>query len=294
MTKTLLKLLLLGGLAAGASGLPGMLGSLSGLKEGRLPQDVMPSGRDENSRELRRELADLGNAVKQLKGLAGPAKTNAVSGLSAEERGLLNDAAPKIRFKKNALTKQLGLAGGGRASQLPDGAGAAASALSRLRRGEAPEFQSFRDFRGDLLRFYFAHQTAAAYTLWGVPAAALALSLLLLLLKRYTLSMLIGGWVFFAANLLLWALSASVVLSTILTRQNLLAVLPRELWLSPVIFLIAAVGMLRLADENYPFWNRTISALFTPVAASAIAAFWLVIAVNFKDILGNTFRTARS
>lgn len=293
MPKTLLKLLLLAGLAVGASGIPGLLGSLSDLKEGLAPQAAVPAGKDENSRELRRELADLGNTVKQLKGLAGPVKTGAAKGLSAEERGILQDAAPKIRFKKNALTKKLGLAGGG-AAETSGGPLAAASALSRLRRGSAPEFQSFKDFRGSLLRFYYSHQSSVAYALWVVPAAALVLSLLLLLLKRYTLSMLIGGWVFLAANILLWALSASVVLSTMMTRQNLLAILPRELWLSPVVFLIAAVGMLRLADENYPFWNRTVSALVTPVAASVIAAFWITMASGLKDIVGTALGKART
>ena len=285
MLKGTLKLLLMGGLAAGASGLPGMLGNLGGLAAGKVPQGLMPSGSDESSRELRREMADLGRTVADLKSLPGPVKTRHEAGLSAEERRLMADAAPKIRFKNNPLTRQLGLAGGKTAAQ---GGGEAAGVFSRLRSAKAPEFQNFKDFRGDILRFYYGHQAGMAYALWALPAGALALALLLLFVKRYTLSMLVAGWVFLASNFLLWALSASVVLSTVLTKKNLLAALPRELWLSPVFFLVLAVGLLRLADENYPFWNRTISALFTPIAASFIAAFWLIIAGEVKGIVGKT------
>lgn len=276
MAKGLFKLLLLGGLALGASGLPGMLGGLGGLAGGKVPESVMPGGSDESSRELRREMADLGRTVADLKALAGPVKTQAVAGLSAEERGLLKDAAPKIRFKNNALTRQLGLAkdGAGGGGALPGKAGQAAMVFNRLREAKGPEFQSFGDFRDGLLGFYYGHQAAMAYALWAAPAALLGLAFLLLLVKRYTLSMLLTGWVFLAANLIIWGLSAAVVLSSVATGQSLLAALPRELWLSPVVFLVVSVGLLRLSDENYPFWNRTVSTLFTPIAASCLAAFW--------------------
>lgn len=272
MAKGLFKLLLLGALAAGASGLPGLLGGLPSLAKGEAPDAVMPQGDGESSRELRREFADLGQTMADLKALTGPAAPKAAAGLSREERELLKDAAPKIRFKNNSLTRQLGLARGG-----PAGGGAlpgkAGRVLGALRSAKGPEFQSFGDFRDDLLRVYRGNQAAMAYVLWAVPAGLLALAFLLLLFKRYTLSMLLTGWVFLAANLLLWSLSAAVLLSSF-TKQGLLAALPGELWLSPVAFLVASVGLLRLADENYPFWNRTVSTLFTPIAASCAAAFW--------------------
>lgn len=286
MAKSLLKLLLLGGLSLGASGLPNMLGGLPGLAGGRVPDSIMPGGSDESSAELRRELADLQNTVGDLKALTRPQRPRAVSGLSAEERELLADAAPKLEFKDNALTRQLGLAsGGGEKSDIIQLPGAAGKVMNRLK-GAAPEFQNFKDFRGELLRWYSGHQAAMAYALWAVPAGALGLAFLLFLCKRYTLSMLLTGWVFLLANFLIWTLSASVVLSAVLTRQSLLAALPRELWLSPVVFLVAAAGMLRLADENYPFWNRTVTTLFTPIAASLAAAFWPLGLGYAKGLLG--------
>jgi hypothetical protein len=295
MAKGLFKLLLLGGLALGASGLPGLLGGLQGLSAGRAPAAALPSGSDESSRELRREMADLGRTMADLKALTGPVKTQHIGGLSAEERGLLKDAAPKIRFRNNALTRQLGLARSGAAGrvQLPGKAGQAAMVLNRLRSAKGPEFQSFGDFRDDLLRFYYGRQALMAWLLWAAPAGVLALAFLLLLFKRYTLSMLLTGWVFFAANMLLWGLSAAVVLSSVLTRQSLLPALPGELWLSAVVFLVVSVGLLRLADENYPFWNRTVTALFTPIAASAIAAFWMIIAVNIKGMMSGALGSVR-
>ncbi len=286
MAKSLLKLLLLGGLSLGASGLPNMLGGLPGLAGGQIPDSIMPGGSDESSIELRRELADLQNTVGDLKALARPQRPRAVSGLSAEERELLADAAPKIEFKDNTLTRQLGLAGGGEKADLMQLPGAAGKVMHRLKGARAPEFQNFKDFRGELLRYYAGHQAAMAYALWAAPAGALALAFLLFLCKRYTLSMLLTGWVFLLANFLLWTLSASVLLSAVLTRQSLLAALPRELWLSPVAFLVAAAGMLRLADENYPFWNRTVATLFTPIAASLAAAFWPLGLGYAKGLIG--------
>lgn len=288
MAKSLLKMLLLGGLSMGASGLPNMLGGLSGLAGGNVPQSVIPGSSDESSAELRRELADLQNTMADLKALTGPQRPRAVSGLSAQERALMADAAPKIEFKDNALTRQLGLAAGGKvkteALQLP---GTAGKVLQRFKAAKGPEFQSLDDLRGDILRFYSGHQAAMAYALWAAPAAVLALSFLLFLCKRYTFSMLLTGWVFLLANFLIWALSASVVFSAVLTKQSMLAALPRELWLAPVVFLVVSAGMLRLADENYPFWNRTISTLFTPIAASLLAAFWPLGLSYAKELIGS-------
>lgn len=287
MAKSLLKLLLLGGLSMGASNLPGLLGGLSGLPGGKAPAFAVPGGSDESSSELRRELADLQGTMEDLKGLAGGRRARAAAGLSAEERELMADAAPKLEFKDNALTRQLGLAPGGAgaaaAAQLPGGAG---KVMKRLRQAKAPEFQNFADFRGGMLRWYSANQGTMAYVLWAAPAGTLALAFLLFLCKRYTVSMLFTGWVFLLANFLIWALSAAVLFSAVLTKQSLLAALPRELWLSPVVFLVASAGMLRLADENYPFWNRTVSTLFTPIAASALAAFWPAGVQYAKGLLG--------
>jgi hypothetical protein len=53
-----------------------------------------------------------------------------------------------------------------------------------------------------------------------------------------------------------------------------------------VVFLVVSAGMLRLADENYPFWNRTISTLFTPIAASLLAAFWPLGLSYAKELMG--------
>ena len=275
MAKSLIKFILLGTLSAGASSLPNMLGGLSGLQKGQIQDLAMPGGSDESSRELRREMAGLAGTMSDLKKLTHGANVNAVSGLSDEERAMMQDAAPQLKFKSNTLTRKLGLAPGQGSAKsglaLP---GAAGMVMSRLQHHEAPQFQSFADFRGDILRFYYGHQAAMAYALWMIPAGAVAFSFLLFLCKRYTLSMLVTGLLFALANFLIWALSASLALSALLTKQSLLAVLPRELWLSPVVFLLVSAGMLRLADENYPFWNKTISTLLTPIAASVLAAAW--------------------
>lgn len=261
MAKNLFKLLLLGALSLGASNLPGMLGGLSALPSGEVPDLAVPKGSDESSAELRRELAGVGETMADLKGLTQGAKVQAAAGLSDEERELMQDAAPQLKFRSNALTRQVGLApGGAGGAALPGNAG---KLLKSLKSQKGPQFQSFSDLRGDLLRFYYSRQAAMAYALWLIPAGAVVLSFLLFLCKRYTLSMLLTSFLF------------------------TLAALPRELWLSPVVFLVVAAGMLHLADENYPFWNRTLSTLFTPIAASLLAAGWPQGMTYVKTLLGS-------
>lgn len=286
MAKSLIKLVLLGALSAGASNLPGLLGGMPQLKSGAAPDFAMPAGKSESSRELRREMADLGGTVADLKALAGGgAKVSAVSGLSDEEKAMMEDAAPQLKFRDNALTRTVGLAGGGgAAAALPELPGAAGQVLNRFK-NSGPDFQTFGDFRDDFIRFYRGHQAQAAYALWLVPGAAVALSFLLFLLKRYTLSMLLTGLLFSLTSGVLWMLSASIAFSGVLTRQSLLPALPQELWLSPVIFLVVSAGMLRLADENYPFWNKTVSALAAPIGASLLAAYWPALLAKAKGAI---------
>jgi len=275
MAKSLLKFILLVGLSAGASGLPNLLGGLSKLPSGKVPDFAMPAGKDESSAELRREMADLGSTMADLKRLAaGGEPVRAVAGLSGEERELMRDAAPQLKFRSNALTRQVGLAGGRGGAALPQLPGAAGKVMGSLKNAKGPSFQSFSDFREDTLRLYHKHQAAMTYLLWLIPAAAAGLAFLLFLFKCYTLSMLLTGLLFSLCSALLWMLSASIALSGVLTKSSLLGVLPRELWLSPVVFLVVSAGLLRLADENYPFWNRTVSTLFAPIGASLLAAFW--------------------
>lgn len=292
MAKSLLKLLLLGALSAGASSLPNMLGGLSALPAPSLPGLPAAGASDESARETGRELADLQRTVAELKDL-NSARPKSVAGLSEEERELMQDAAPKLQFKSNALTRQMGLAGGGKAgpsvAALP---GAAGAVMNRLKTRTPPKFQSFSDFRSDLLAFYGGHQAALAYALWFIPSALVVFSFLLYLWKKYTLSMMLTGLIFALSSFLIWALSAAVGLSTVLTKTSLLAVLPRELWLSPVVFLVISAGLLRLVDENYPFWNKTVTTLFAPIAVSCLSAGWLNGAGLLKTLIGSLSKTA--
>lgn len=286
MAKSLVKLLLLGALSAGASSLPNLLGGLSTLPAAKAAVPPVPGASDESSREIGRELADLQRTVAELKGLDG-ARPKSVAGLSAEERELMQDAAPKLKFKSNALTRQMGLAGGGKGASpavtaLP---GAAGAVMKKFKERTPPKFQSFADFRSDLLAFYGERQAAMAYALWFIPSALVVFSFLLYLWKKYTLSMMLTGIIFAMSSFLIWAMSAAVGLSTVLTKQSLLASLPRELWLSPVVFLVVSAGLLHLVDENYPFWNKTVTTLFTPIAVSCVSAGWLNGAGLLKTLM---------
>jgi len=180
------------------------------------------------------------------------------------------EAAPSIKFRSNTLTRSLGIApgqNGGRAS-------AAGNLALGLMKARGAERQTFTGFRGSLLGFFEKHQGDMAIALWLIPASAAVLSFLLFVVKRYTLSLSLTGLIFLLANSAIWFLSITVILSAALTKQSLLPVLPRDLWLSPVVFLLVSSGLLRLVDANYPFWNRTVSTLFTPIAAACLASNW--------------------
>ena len=269
MSKSILKVLLLGALSVGASSLPNILVGLSGLPGGQAP-GLSASGEAGDIPAVRGgELAALQRAVGDLKAL-GEARPVNVEGLSAAEREIMQEAAPSLKFRSNTLTRSVGLAPGGGAFP-----GKPGKIMSRLMAGPTARFQNFSDFRADLLDLYGQHQARMAYALWMIPGMAVILSFVLFLWKRYTLSMMLTGIIFALSSFLIWALSAAVGLSTVLTKQSLLAALPRELWLSPVVFLVVSAGLLRLADENYPFWNRTVKTLFAPIAVSCISAGWL-------------------
>ena len=168
MGKSLLKLLLLGALSAGASSLPNMLGGLSALPAAPLSGLPAAGASGENARETARELADLQRTVEELKGL-NSARPKSVAGLSEEERGLMQDAAPKLKFKSNALTRQLGLAGGGkRAGPSPAALpGAAGEVMKRFKDRTPPKFQSFRISGPTCWRF-----TESARPPWHTPSGS--------------------------------------------------------------------------------------------------------------------------
>ena len=286
MAKGLFKLLLLIVLSTGAASLPNFLGgNMAALSGGSMAGLLGTGGSSEEAVNLKRELADLPRTIESLKNL-GQENTSQLAGLSAEERQMMLDAAPSLKFKSNKLTRSLGLVSGqgkGRAAV----AGAVAAGLFKKR---TINRQTFPDFRGSLLDFYDRHQAGVAMGLWLAPTMAAVFSFMLFVFKRYTLSMSLTGMIFLLSSFVIWSLSIAVVLSTVLTKQSLLPALPRDLWLAPVVFLVVSSGLMRLVDENYPFWNRTITTLFTPIAASCLATGWAQAGGFIKMLLASRGR----
>ncbi|MBU2572872.1 MAG: hypothetical protein KKH28_02190 [Elusimicrobia bacterium] len=254
MLKGPLKLLLLAALAAGAANIPGITGEK--LEAARSPAGFGAAG---SSAENAAEPAALPNITAQMAAMEAAYKKE-IAGLPAEEREIALDAMPKVEFKANPLMQRLARAPG------PDSAGGMSGAQNALR--------TFSEFRYKMFKFCRRHEAAITVYLWLVPVGLAGLAFSLFLFKRYTMSISVTGAIFLLSNYLLWTLSSSVVLSAALTKENLLAAIPRDFWLSPVIFLIVSAALLRLADENYPFWNRTIAALFTPITAACLTLGW--------------------
>lgn len=275
MLKGPLKLLLLALMAAAAGNLPSLLGDkLEGarLSAAGTPLDASSS---ENAAELSRELAQLPNIAVSMAAMEETYKQE-LEGLSPDEQDIMKEAGQGLKFKSNKLTRSLGLAPGGgpRAGAVAGAGGLTAAEIFQRLKSAKSTVQMFSEFRYQTFKFFKLHETGITIALWLVPAGIALLSFLLFICKRYTLSMTVTGLLFLVSNYLLWTLSTSVVLSAVLTKENLLAALPRQLWLSPVIFLVVSAGLLRLADENYPFWNRTIAALGSPITAACLAAGW--------------------
>lgn len=279
MFKGPLKLLVLAVLAAGAANLPTLLGDK--LEGSRLSAAGVPiDSTAENASELSRELAELPNIAVSMAAMEETYKQEqeqALEGLSPGEQEIMKEATQGLTFKSNKLTKSLGLAPGSkpRRGRKAGAAGglSAAEVFKRLHSAKST-VQMFSDFRYSMFKFFKQHEAGITIGLWLVPAGIALLSFLLFMCKRYTLSMNITGLLFLVSNYLLWMLSTTVVFSAVLTKENLLAALPRQLWMSPVTFLVISAGLLRLADENYPFWNRTIAALGSPITAACVAAGW--------------------
>lgn len=93
---------------------PIILGGLSGLPGARAPGLSASGEAGDIPAGMGGELAALQRAVGDLKALEETRPVN-VEGLSAAEREIMQEAAPRLKFRSNTLTRSAGLAPGGRA-----------------------------------------------------------------------------------------------------------------------------------------------------------------------------------
>lgn len=68
--------------------------------------------------------------------------------------------------------------------------------------------------------------------------------------------------------LLLLSVGAAAV--SLLTRSNAWALVPRELIVPPLIWILASAGTLRLVDMNYPVWNSVFQGTLAPLASMGL------------------------
>lgn len=127
---------------------------------------------------------------------------------------------------------------------------------------------------GRLDDFYRGHSALVSALLWGGPGLLLGLGVLLLLARQHAYALACARATFFCEKLLLIFVSATAVLAHIFFAVNFLDISPQSLWLSPVLFLLAAAAFMRVIDMNYPFWNEAIMAMSMPVLASVFILGW--------------------
>ena len=127
---------------------------------------------------------------------------------------------------------------------------------------------------GRLAAFYVKNETTISALLWAGPCLLLGLGIVFLLKSRHAYALACSRVTFFCEKFLLIILAAATMIAHVFFRVNFLAVSPQELWLSPVVFLLASAAFMRFIDLNYPFWNEAVSAMSMPVLASIFVLGW--------------------
>jgi len=128
---------------------------------------------------------------------------------------------------------------------------------------------------GDRLEdYYLRHSAPISAMLWFGPGLLLLLGIIFLTLNQHSFALACARVTFFCEKFLLIILAATAVLAHIFFGINFLLSAPHTLWLSPVIFLLAAAALMRYIDMNYPFWNEAIMAMAMPILASIFILGW--------------------
>ncbi len=84
----------------------------------------------------------------------------------------------------------------------------------------------------------------------------------------------------------LGVMSIAVPVATLLSGQMVWPVIPPELFVVPVLWLVGCAGMQRVIDENAPVWNALIQSLLALVASMAASVvFYLVTPFGASDAI---------
>jgi hypothetical protein len=121
-----------------------------------------------------------------------------------------------------------------------------------------------------LRSWYAANQAAADLALKAVPAAFVLFGFAALACKGFPQARFCGdlGWTL--SRRWLQVLSWGCALLAFAAHSNPWPLVPRTLFLAPLLWLAASGLLLSRLDPNYPVWNSTLGALPLPLLSMAV------------------------
>jgi len=196
--------------------------------------------------------------------------------LNEEERQMLLESRPELQVvMTNPLLKKM------LTVNRDAGAEAVKGAVSAQRKFAADK--AVTDFRN----FYNRHQSRLRTLGWLVPGGLLLVSALLLLFSCYEAARFGAGLVFNLSVMALFIYSAGMVFFHMALSQNFLLVMPQDFLMMPVVFLFLGAFVMKLVDMNFPFWNKTVWALASPMICAVVVFGW-------QQSLGWAVKTVKS
>lgn len=268
MRRVFINLSFLVALAAGATSLPRWVGTLE------RPAPGHAAGPDLTALAEFEAAANSGQAVSDdaLKVLEARVD-RALDAMTSEERERAKTSFPTLERGGNPITQRL-------------------QAFSRLREGDrlSSAFGVSRGFEvplkaADWAAFFERNQFTVVAVFWGVPAVLVLVMIVAFLIGQHAAARAAGHAAFGVSSWALWTLSCLAVVLHVGFDVDFLRAAPWDFWAAPSLFMILAGWLMTMVDMNYPFWNRLVTSLLTPVLAATLVFSWDRIAAGFDSYL---------
>jgi hypothetical protein len=106
--------------------------------------------------------------------------------------------------------------------------------------------------------------------LWAIPIILTVVSLSAFLVAQAGAARTLSDLGYGLSRKWLWVLSIAVAALAITTRTNPWPLVPRELLVPPILWMLASAFLLRQVDMNYPVWNAMVRGVVAPLLSMVI------------------------
>jgi hypothetical protein len=141
------------------------------------------------------------------------------------------------------------------------------------KRGGMPDVDAKRQVLA-VYRAYQQNQAIILGAMWAAPALLVFVAGVMLAIGAKGIARFLAKLCFSMSSKWLFIFSVSAAGLYAAAHINLWSSLPHDLWAVPVVALLAAGGILRVADMNYPVWNSTTGALISPLLSCLFIVGW--------------------